>query len=209
MFVVLLSLALSEGGIDTSMFFSADGSSTRDNKLVTRSLARQHLANLQIPDDPDEWRQEVLYSLTNLAKIIDQSATRYEVEYEIRDELQRILAAIDQRGREMKKKFRTLESEATNMKGQIDQIVDKTSQDLSKYMKQVRKDVVNELREMVKGALGNQREDAEALKTTAENTIGAMNTSSSFIALVYFAGFQILLAVCLYLTWRYLNLAAI
>ena len=207
MLFALLSLSSCAAGVDYSMFPQGDQFSPRENKLTARSLARQLLTNHAAGSDRSDWREQVVYALTNLAQIIDQSATRYEVEYGIGDQLQRVLASVDQNGREMKKKVQALETEAIIMRQQIDEIVNKTSDDLAQYMKQVRKDVVRELREMVQGALGDQRQDAQELKNRAKDTIGAMNKSSSFIAFVYFAGFQVLLGLCLYLTWRYLKVA--
>lgn len=207
MLFALFSFALCAAGIDDSMFASPEKGSSRENKMTARSLAREYLSQSKPTDERSQWREDVIFALTNLAQIIDQSATRYEVEYGTGDELQRVLATIDQKGREMKKKVQALEAEATAMKAQIDEIVNKTNEEVAKYMKQVRKDVVRELRAMVQGALGDQRVDAEQLKDRAKDTIGAMNKSSSFISFVYFAGFQVLLALCLYLTWRYLKVA--
>lgn len=185
----------------------AASSSERDRRLEKTSLAKRWMDPSKRPTDKNERSQAILYSLTNLAEIIDSLATRNEVEYEIGDHLHRVMSTVDQKDRELKRRFQSLETESHLLRAEIDDVVNQTRIELSNFMRQVRKDVVGVLSEKVKGTLGQQRLKAANIQADAASTIGQMNQSSNNTMLVFFIGLQLLIGVCLYLTWKYNKVA--
>lgn len=198
MLCLLVISALAMGGEDRDITLLE-----RDRKLADTSIARYWMSNLGRLRNKNEKMQAILYSLTNLAEIIDASATRYEVEYEIGDHLQKVMNSVDQKDREMKKRFASLEEEAVSMKAEIDTIINQTRDDLATFMKQVRKDVLGEVKNIVRETLGNQRLEVEKVKDSAKSTIGQMKKNSNVTMIFYFLGFQALVGLCLYFTVKY------
>jgi hypothetical protein len=68
----------------------------------------------------------LLFCLTDLARLIDDSATQAELEYSIFNPLHKAMDEIDRRDRSMKAKFRGLEAEASLIRAEVDILVNQT-----------------------------------------------------------------------------------
>ena len=169
------------------------------------TLAQKYLDQFDSLETQGQKYQAIIWALTELASLIDNAATRYEIEYEIGGHLHTVLNSVDVLDREMKKQFQELQGEVDQLKNDIDKLVNETRDDLQNSMKQVRKDIIKSLREIVSNSLNSNREVSEKVKNKVHKSVGEYKKTSTSQAIGYFIGFQILLIVCVYLYYKYIQ----
>jgi cob(I)alamin adenosyltransferase len=112
---------------------------------------------------------------------------------------------VDVRDREMKKQFQELQGEVDELKGDIDKLVNDTRAELQASMKQVRKDIIHSLREIVSQSIDKNREVAEKVQKKVSKSVGEYKKTTTTQAFSYFVGFQILLVLCIYFYSKYID----
>jgi ElaB/YqjD/DUF883 family membrane-anchored ribosome-binding protein len=169
------------------------------------TLADKYLQEFDRLTSQGQKYQAIIWSLTELASLIDSAATRYEIEYEIGAHLHTALNSVDVRDREMKKQFQELQGEVDQLKSDIDKLVNETRAELQSSMKQVRKDIIKSLREIVAQSIDKNREVAEKVQKKVSKSVGAFKKTTTAQAVTYFIGFQILLFLCIYFYSKYIQ----
>lgn len=149
--------------------------------------------------------QAIIWALTELATLIDSAATRYEIEYEIGAHLHSVLNSVDVRDREMKKQFQELQGEVDKLKGDIDKLVNDTRNELQTSMKQVRKDIIHSLRDIVAKSIDKNREVASTIHKKVNRTVTEYKRTTTAVAIGYFIGFQVLLFLCVFFYSKYIE----
>jgi DNA anti-recombination protein RmuC len=168
-----------------------------------RTLARYYLDNFGSFRNSNEQYQALLYCLTELALIIDKSATRSELQYGIGNHLHKILEGIDQRDRQLKSHFKDFQAEGNSLKEEIDNLVNQTRAELEEMVKSVRKGVMRELKTMIRASIDEQADTANQVSQAAGAKIHSIESTSNTQMILFFAGFQILIGLCLYFSWKY------
>jgi hypothetical protein len=167
------------------------------------ALAEEFLANYHDLKTREERYEAVIFVLTELAQIIDKTATTSELEYEVGDRLRRALNSVDSRDREMKRRFFTLEEEAKGMKEQIDELINVTRRDLVELTRNLRTEILGSIGAVVRESISKQQITAKDLKKRAGAKVGEMKTVSGIQMLLYFAVFQVIIVLCVYLSWKF------
>lgn len=157
--------------------------------------------------DRTAWHRDVVVALTNLAKILDESVTRYEVEYEIGDHLHRVFTALEKQDKKLKRRCEVIDNISLSLKAHIDDVVKQTNADLEQYMKHVRKEIVSELQNRVQSLLAHEQKDLKLVHGETKNVIDTINLRSKLIAILYFCVFQILIVLFIYITIRYMKIS--
>jgi hypothetical protein len=168
-----------------------------------RTLAEYYRDNFDQFQNRNEQYQALLFCLTELARLIDDSATQAELEYSIFNHLHKVMDEIDGRDRSMKAKFRELEKDAGAMRTEVDLLVNQTRAELEGMIKQVRKDVTKSLKTLVQDSIANQQSAAKNVAAAADRKIAEIQSKSSHHAAYFFAGFQVVVALCLYLSYKW------
>jgi DNA anti-recombination protein RmuC len=168
-----------------------------------RTLAEYYYDNFDQFRNRNEQYQALLFCLTELARLIDDSATQAELEYSIFNHLHKVMDEIDGRDRNMKAKFRQLESEASSMRTEVDRLVNQTRAELEDMIKQVRKDVTKSLKGLVRESIQNQQNAAKTVADAAGEKIAELHATSSHQAAYFFAGFQVIVVLCLYMSYKW------
>ena len=184
------------------LFFLAALTFSEDS---TGTLADKYLAEFDSLKTQGQKYQAIIWALTELATLIDSAATRYEIEYEIGAHLHTVLNSVDVRDREMKKQFQELQSEVDQLKGDIDKLVNQTRTELQTSMKQVRKDIIHSLREIVAKSIDKNREVASNIHKRVNKTVTEYKKTTTMQAISYFVGFQVLLFLCIYFYSKYIQ----
>lgn len=187
--------------------FINESNLARDRKMLSHSRARQMLELSNNHIDRAAWHRDVVVALTNLAKILDESVTRYEVEYEIGDHLHRVFTALEKQDKKLKRRCEAIDNISRSLKVHIDDVVKQTNAELEQYMKHVRKEIVSELRNRVQSLLTHDQKDLKLIHGETKDVIDTINLRSKLIAIIYFCVFQILMFVCIYITIRYLKIS--
>ncbi|KAH0787168.1 hypothetical protein GPJ56_008882 [Histomonas meleagridis] len=188
------------------VFLSLFGlSASADSDDHEQTIAERYLLEYNNLKTQGQKYQAIIWALTELATIIDSAATRYEIEYEIGSHLHTVLNSVDARDREMKKEFQQLQSEADKLKGDIDKLVNETRVELQTSMKQVRKEIIGSLREIVSKSLDQNREVSEKVQKKVVKSVGQYKKTTTTQAISYFVGFQILLFLCIYFYSKYIQ----
>jgi DNA anti-recombination protein RmuC len=172
---------------------------------ASQTLADKYLQEFDTLATQGQKYQAIIWSLTELASLIDSAATRYEIEYEIGSHLHSVLNSVDIRDREMKKQFQELQGEVDQLKTDIDKLVNETRAELQTSMKQVRKDIISALREIVAQSIDKNREVAEKVQKKVSKSVGEYKKTTTTQAISYFVGFQVLLALCMYFYSKYIQ----
>ena len=170
-----------------------------------KSLADKYLADFDNLQTQGQKYQAIIWALTELATVIDSAATRYEIEYEIGAHLHSVLNSVDVRDREMKKQFQELQGEVDKLKGDIDKLVNETRTELQTSMKQVRKDIIHALRDIVSRSIDKNREVASNINKKVNKTVTEYKKTTTAVAIGYFIGFQILLFLCVFFYSKYIE----
>jgi DNA anti-recombination protein RmuC len=168
-----------------------------------RTLAEYYRENFDQFRNRNEQYQALLFCLTELARLIDDSATQAELEYSIFNHLHKVMDEIDGRDRNMKAKFRELEADTASMRIEVDRLVNQTRTELEDMIKQVRKDVTKSLKALVRTSIANQQNAAKTVVDAAGEKIAEIHATSSHHAAYFFAGFQIIVVLCLYLSYKW------
>jgi hypothetical protein len=168
-----------------------------------RTLARYYLDNFGSFRNSNEQYQALLYCLTELALIIDKSATRSELQYGIGTHLHKILEAIDQRDRQLKGHFKDFQSEGNALKNEIDSLINQTGAELEGMVKTVRKGVMTALKTLIRDSIAQQAQTASHVSQVAGAKIQSIETTSNTQMILFFSGFQVLIGLCLYFAWKY------
>lgn len=171
----------------------------------TETLAEKYLHNYEKLESQGQKYQAIIWSLTELAGLIDSAATRYEIEYEIGSHLHTVLNSVDARDREMKKQFQELQNDVDRLKNETDALVNSTKKDLQDSMKQVRKEIISSLRDIVSKSLDTNREVSEKVQRKVSKSVDRYKRSTTKQAVTYFVGFQILLFLCIYFYSKYIQ----
>ncbi|KAH0785892.1 hypothetical protein GPJ56_010153 [Histomonas meleagridis] len=179
--------------------------SDSDTHGLEQTIAERYLLEYNKLKTQGQKYQAIIWALTELATIIDSAATRYEIEYEIGSHLHTVLNSVDARDREMKKEFLQLQQEADKLKGDIDKLVNETRVELQTSMKQVRKEIIGSLREIVSKSLDQNREVSEKVQKKVVKSVGKYKKTTTTQAISYFVGFQILLFLCIYFYSKYIQ----
>jgi ElaB/YqjD/DUF883 family membrane-anchored ribosome-binding protein len=172
---------------------------------ATQTLADKYLLEFDNLTTQGQKYQAIIWALTELASLIDSAATRFEIEYEIGSHLHTVLNSVDIRDREMKKQFQELQAEVDQLKGDIDKLVNETRAELQASMKQVRKDIIQSLREIVAQSIDKNHQVAEKVQKKVSKSVGEYKKTTTAQAISYFIGFQILLALCIYFYSKYIQ----
>lgn len=169
------------------------------------TLADKYLAQFDKLESQGQKYQAIIWALTELATLIDSAATRYEIEYEIGAHLHTVLNSVDVRDREMKKQFQELQGEVDQLKGDIDKLVNETRAELQTSMKQVRKDIIHSLRDIVAKSIDKNREVAGSIHKKMDQTVTQYKKTTTMQAFCYFFGFQVLMGICIYFYFKYIQ----
>jgi DNA anti-recombination protein RmuC len=169
------------------------------------TLADKYLQEFDNLKSQGQKYQAIIWALTELATLIDSAATRYEIEYEIGAHLHTVLNSVDVRDREMKKQFQELQGEVDQLKGDIDKLVNETRAELQTSMKQVRKDIISSLRNIVAQSIDKNRDVAERIQRKVSRSVGEYKKTTTVQAISYFVGFQVLLFLCIYFYSKYID----
>lgn len=182
-------------------------SSTNDEKIkdIKQKLSDKYFEQFDKFKNQGEKYQAIIWSLTELATLIDNAATKYEIEYEIGGHLNSILNSVDIRDREMKKQFRDLQKEVDSLKSQIDSMVSETKREIQKSMRNIRKDIVKSLRDIVNKSIDTNRNVAAKVQKNVMNSVNSYKKESTFQAIVYFVCFQILIFICIFFYSKYIQ----
>ena len=181
------------------------GIAASDEHGDQKSLADKYLADFDNLQTQGQKYQAIIWALTELATVIDSAATRYEIEYEIGAHLHSVLNSVDVRDREMKKQFQELQGEVDKLKGDIDKLVNETRTELQTSMKQVRKDIIHALRDIVSRSIDKNREVASNINKKVNKTVTEYKKTTTAVAIGYFIGFQILLFLCVFFYSKYIE----
>jgi DNA anti-recombination protein RmuC len=173
--------------------------------LESQTLADKYLKEFDQLKSQGQKYQAIIWALTDLATLIDSAATRYEIEYEIGAHLHTVLNSVDVRDREMKKQFQELQGEVDQLKDDIDKLVNETRAELQSSMKQVRKDIIHSLRNIVAQSIDKNREVADKVQKKVSKTVGEYKRTTTAQAISYFVGFQVLLFLCVYFYSKYID----
>jgi len=176
-----------------------------ENIEETQTLADRYLSSFDKLKTQGQKYQAIIWALTELASLIDTAATRYEIEYEIGGHLHTVLNSVDVRDREMKKQFQELQTEVDQLKLDIDKLVNETRTELQGSMKNVRKDIIKSLREIVANSLDTNRAVAEKVQKRVQKSVGEYKKTTTTQAVSYFIGFQVLLFLCVYFYSKYIQ----
>ena len=171
----------------------------------TETLTETYLRNSEKLESQGQKYQAIIWSLTELAGLIDSAATRYEIEYEIGSHLHTVLNSVDARDREMKKQFQDLQNDVDRLKIETDSLVNSTKAELQESMKQVRKEIISSLRNIVSKSLDTNREVSEKVQKKVSKSVDRYKKSTTKQAVLFFVGFQILLFVCIYFYSKYIQ----
>lgn len=171
----------------------------------TETLTETYLRNYEKLESQGQKYQAIIWSLTELAGLIDSAATRYEIEYEIGSHLHTVLNSVDARDREMKKQFQDLQNDVDRLKIETDSLVNSTKAELQESMKQVRKEIISSLRNIVSKSLDTNREVSEKVQKKVSKSVDRYKKSTTKQAVLFFVGFQILLFVCIYFYSKYIQ----
>ena len=171
----------------------------------TETLTETYLRNYEKLESQGQKYQAIIWSLTELAGLIESAATRYEIEYEIGSHLHTVLNSVDARDREMKKQFQDLQNDVDRLKIETDSLVNSTKAELQESMKQVRKEIISSLRNIVSKSLDTNREVSEKVQKKVSKSVDRYKKSTTKQAVLFFVGFQILLFVCIYFYSKYIQ----
>jgi DNA anti-recombination protein RmuC len=171
-----------------------------------RTLARYYLDNFGSFRNSNEQYQALLYCLTELALIIDKSATRSELQYGIGNHLHKILESIDQRDRQLKSHFKDFQAEGNSLKQEIDNLVNQTRAELEEMVNSVRKSVMKELKSMIRLSINQQERTVDQVSKAAGAKLQSLEATSNTQMYLFFGGFQVLIFLCLYFSWKYAKL---
>jgi hypothetical protein len=171
-----------------------------------RTLARYYLDNFGSFRNSNEQYQALLYCLTELALIVDKSATRGELEYGIGSHLHKILESIDQRDRQLKVHFKDFQSEGNSLKAEIDDLVNPTRVELEELVRSVRKSVMKELKSMIRLSISQQERTANQVSKVAWAKLQSIESTLNTQMYLFFGGFQVLVFLCLYFSRKYAKL---
>ena len=169
------------------------------------SLADRYLKDFDKLETQGQKYQAIIWALTELASLIDSAATRYEIEYEIGGHLHTVLNSVDVRDREMKKQFQELQTEVDQLKQDIDNLVNETRVELQTSMKNVRKDIIKSLREIVASSIDSNHYVAQKVQKKVKTTVDEYKKTTTTQAVSYFVGFQVLLFLCVYFYSKYIQ----
>jgi DNA anti-recombination protein RmuC len=114
-----------------------------------------------------------------------------------------VLNSVDICDREIKKQLKELQGEVDQLKVDIDKLVNETRAELQASMKQVRKDIISALRDIVAQSIDKNREVAEKVQKKVSKSVGEYKKTTTAQAVSYFFGFQVLLALCIYFYSKY------
>ena len=168
-------------------------------------LANRYLKDFDKLETQGQKYQAIIWALTELATLIDSAATRYEIEYEIGGHLHTVLNSVDVRDREMKKQFQELQGEVDQLKQDIDNLVNETRVELQTSMKNVRKDIIKSLREIVASSIDSNHYVAQKVQKKVKTTVDEYKKTTTTQAVSYFVGFQVLLFLCVYFYSKYIQ----
>ena len=192
-------------GLVLLSIFGLSANSDSDSYELEQTIAEKYLLEYDKLKTQGQKYQAIIWALTELATIIDSAATRYEIEYEIGSHLHTVLNSVDARDREMKKEFQQLQTEADKLKEDINKLVNETRVELQASMKQVRKEIIGSLREIVSKSLDQNREVSEKVQKKVSKSVGKYKKTTTTQAISYFVGFQILLFLCIYFYSKYIQ----
>jgi DNA anti-recombination protein RmuC len=202
--LLVISSSLAPGGapLFPGIPFSPAPPAGSDPQTKRYTLAAYYRDNYDQFTDPEEKYQALLYCLTNVAHIIDSDATQAEVQYKIGDSLHRVLDRVDQQEKQMNEKFKILEEETGSMRGQVDELVNQTRIELVQMTKNVRKEIIAKLGEMAQQKIATQHAVSSNVNVRASQKIKSLKTVSTAQAVGLFAGLQVLVILCLYLSCK-------
>ncbi|EAX95442.1 hypothetical protein TVAG_243310 [Trichomonas vaginalis G3] len=190
-----------QGFLDENM---GDENPNQEPETVS-TLADRYLKNFDKLETQGQKYQAIIWALTELASLIDSAATRYEIEYEIGGHLHTVLNSVDVRDREMKKQFKELQTEVDQLKSDIDKLVNDTRTELQTSMKNVRKDIIKSLRDIVANSIESNHNVAQKVQKKVEKSVEQYKKTTTTQAVSYFVGFQVLLFLCVYFYSKYIQ----
>lgn len=184
--------------------YQKDNQENNDAEQVS-TLADRYLKDFDKLETQGQKYQAIIWALTELASLIDSAATRYEIEYEIGGHLHTVLNSVDVRDREMKKQFKDLQTEVDQLKADIDKLVNDTRTELQTSMKNVRKDIIKSLRDIVASSIDSNHNVAQKVQKKVEKSVEQYKKTTTTQAISYFVGFQVLLFLCVYFYSKYIQ----
>lgn len=149
----------------------------------------------QLKDSPSIAKEEqaILWSLAELARLVDKSVTAQEVESEIGAKINEILERVEIADAVLRKDFNAMRYEFATTKQAVAELIDSAKSQIVEDMQQFKQQLIGSLEALVDSSKTAQEGWLQASFDRLVGTYKSLKTSSMYRSIIFFVIFQILL----------------